>query len=71
MLDQSAWSITLWGAPEMERLGETEIGCLEAGFRNAASSFDDTQYLGFLNRLTAFADPQLPVDVLQVCFDGY
>jgi hypothetical protein len=38
---------------------------------NPASSFEDTQCLGFFDRLTAFADPELPVDVLQVRFDGY
>jgi len=33
---------------------------------NPASSFKDTQCLGFFNRLPAFADVELPVNVMNV-----
>jgi len=41
-----------------------------SGIRNPASSFEDTQSPGFLNRLSALVDVELLVDVLQVSFDG-
>jgi hypothetical protein len=42
------------------------MGFLVSGIRNPASSFEDIQGLGLLNRLTALVDLKLPVDVLQV-----
>ena len=36
----------------------------------AIKGLEDTQGVCFLNRLTALADIEFPVDVLQVSFDG-
>ena len=58
------------GGPEEWRGGEWLL--TEKNFQNKLALIgpENTQSVGFFNRITALSDVELPVDVLQVSFDG-